>query len=193
MRKRSCTASTWPSVRRDPPWPSWWRGWQTPMLWSTPSWCLPPRLTPLPCSTWLHTPAAPWASTSETMANTPSSSTTIFPNRWELGTTAAVYCLVNLFIFFAGQIQEPIELRTSCEGERFIRLAQIGWGFATLTNRKRLGLYKVTSMWAVLYSSLRYWLFNGHFLPTKLLVTSSLIHWSKYQSQSCAWYLFHIL
>ncbi len=63
----------------------------------------------------------------------------------------------------------------SCEGERFTPLAQIGCGFATLTNRKRLGLYKVTSMWAVLYHYTDYSM--DFFLSTKLLVTSPLIHW----------------
>ena len=81
-RRRSCTASTSPSARRDPQWLSWWRGWLMLTPWSIPSWCLPLPLMLLPCSTWLPTPAAPWASTSETTESTPWSSMTICPSRW---------------------------------------------------------------------------------------------------------------
>lgn len=38
----------------------------------------------LRCSTWLRTRAAPWGSTSETTANTPSSSMMTCPSRWVL-------------------------------------------------------------------------------------------------------------
>ncbi len=186
-RKRSSTASTWPSVRRDPPWPSWWRGWQTPMLWSTPSWCPPPHLTPLLCSTWLHTPAAPWASTQDNGKHaliiyddlSKQVRTWLLKLRSTIEWTFAVFvkCWPNPATHWIGN---------SCEGERFTPLAQIGCGFATLTNRKRLGLYKVTSseLCFIIHG-----LFNGLFFVYKTARDLPFIHWFTV----CAWSFFHIL
>merc|ERR1739844_138830 len=80
-RRRCCTASTLPLDRRDPPWPRLSRGCTMLMLSSTPSWCPPPPLMLLHCSTWLPTLVWPWESTSETTACTPSSSSTTCPSR----------------------------------------------------------------------------------------------------------------
>ncbi|EXF46573.1 F0F1 ATP synthase subunit alpha [Pseudomonas sp. BAY1663] len=63
-------ASTWPSVRSSRPSPTWCASWKSMAPWPTPS-SSPPRLpSPPRCSTWLRTPAAPWASTSVTAVKT---------------------------------------------------------------------------------------------------------------------------
>ncbi len=68
--RRSCTASTSRSGRSAPPSRSLCRRWRNTARWSTPSWSPPPHPIRRRCSSWRHTPAAPWASSSATTAAT---------------------------------------------------------------------------------------------------------------------------
>ena len=70
-RRPSSIASTSPSARSAPPWPSSSRCWRTTARSTTRSSSPPPPPIRRRCSSWRRSPAAPWASTSATTACTP--------------------------------------------------------------------------------------------------------------------------
>ena len=59
------------SAKRPRPSPTSCASWKKTVRWNTPSSSPPPRRNRPPCSIWLLTPVAPWASTSATAAWTP--------------------------------------------------------------------------------------------------------------------------
>ncbi len=81
------SVSTW--------WRRWSRSWKTMARWSTASWSRLRPLTPLPCSIWRPSPAAPWANTSATAASTCCASTTIFRSTPPRIVRSRCYCAVR--------------------------------------------------------------------------------------------------